>query len=61
VVIYRQLKEFCSISKGTPGRVILFKRNGNATLKAYTDAYFVGSAINLRTSTWYCAFLDEIL
>jgi hypothetical protein len=43
--------------KGTPGRGILFKRNGNATLEAYTDADYAGSVIDRRSTTGYCTFL----
>ena len=44
--------------KGTPGRGILFKRNGNATLEAYTDADYAGSITDRRSTTGYCTFLD---
>jgi hypothetical protein len=43
--------------KGTPGRGILFKRNGNTTLEAYTDADYAGSIIDRRSTTGYCTFL----
>ena len=43
--------------KGTLGRGILFKRNGNMTLEAYTDANYVGSIVDRRSTTRYCTFL----
>ncbi|XP_058724364.1 phospholipid-transporting ATPase 2-like isoform X1 [Vicia villosa] len=43
--------------KGTPGRGILFKRNGNTTLEAYTDADYAGSIVDRRSTTGYCTFL----
>ena len=41
--------------KGTPGRGILFERNRNANLEAYTDA--AGSIVDRRSTTGYCTFL----
>jgi len=43
--------------KGTPGRGILFERNGNANLEAYTDADYAGSIVDRRLTTGYCTFL----
>lgn len=43
--------------KGTPGRGILYKRNGNAIIEAYTDADYAGSVIDRRSTTGYCTFL----
>ncbi|WVY99969.1 hypothetical protein V8G54_026039 [Vigna mungo] len=43
--------------KGTPGRGILFKRNGNVKLEAYTDADYAGSIVDRRSTTGYCTFL----
>ncbi|KAK2354846.1 putative mitochondrial protein [Trifolium repens] len=43
--------------KGTPGRGILFERNGSVGLEAYTDAYYAGSIVDRRSTTGYCTFL----
>jgi len=43
--------------KGTPGRGILFERNGNANLEAYTNADYAGSIVDRRSTTGYCTFL----
>ena len=43
--------------KGTPGRGILFIRNGNMTLEAYTDADYAGSIVDRRSPTGHCTFL----
>jgi len=39
--------------KGTPGRGILFERNGNENLEAYTDADYAGSIVDRRSTTGY--------
>ena len=44
--------------KGTPGKGILFKRNGGLVLEAYTDADYAGSIIDRRSTSRYCTFLD---
>ncbi|KAE8725655.1 GTP-binding protein [Hibiscus syriacus] len=41
----------------TPGRGILFKRGGNLTLEAYTDADYAGSVVDRRSTSGYCTFL----
>jgi hypothetical protein len=43
--------------KSTPGRGILFRRNGGLMLEAYTDTDYVGSLIDRRSTTRYCTFL----
>ncbi|RVW23389.1 Retrovirus-related Pol polyprotein from transposon RE1 [Vitis vinifera] len=43
--------------KGTPGKGILFKRNGGLVLEAYTDADYAGSIIDRRSTSGYCTFL----
>ncbi|WVY92731.1 hypothetical protein V8G54_031819 [Vigna mungo] len=40
-----------------PGRGILFKRNGNVKLEAYTDADYARSIVDRRSTTGYCTFL----
>ena len=41
--------------KGNPRKGILFKKNN--TLEAYTDADYVGSIVDQRSTTGYCTFL----
>jgi len=36
---------------------ILFKRNEQLNLEAYTDADYVGSLVDRRSTTGYCTFL----
>ncbi|XP_020584559.1 uncharacterized protein LOC110027457 [Phalaenopsis equestris] len=43
--------------KGNLGKGILFKRNDTLTLEAYTDADYVGSIVDRRSTTRYCTFL----
>ncbi|XP_059658496.1 uncharacterized mitochondrial protein AtMg00810-like [Cornus florida] len=43
--------------KGTPGKCILFKRNGGLVLEAYTDADYAGSIVDRRSTSGYCTFL----
>ena len=43
--------------KGTPGRGILYKRNKNTILEAYTDADYAGSITDRRSTSGYCTFL----
>nr|KYP73997.1 Copia protein [Cajanus cajan] len=43
--------------KGTPGKGILFKRNRNVNLEAYTDVDYAGSIVDRRSTTGYCTFL----
>lgn len=52
-VAYRVLQYL----KGTPGKGILFKRNGGLVLEAYTDADYAGSIIDRRSTSGYCTFL----
>ncbi|RVW76008.1 Retrovirus-related Pol polyprotein from transposon RE1 [Vitis vinifera] len=53
LVAYRVLQYL----KGTPGKGILFKRNGGLVLEAYTDADYAGSTIDRRSTSGYCTFL----
>ena len=43
--------------KRTPCKSILFKRNGVLVLEAYTDANYVGSSIDRKSTFGYCTFL----
>ncbi|XP_017413067.1 uncharacterized mitochondrial protein AtMg00810-like [Vigna angularis] len=43
--------------KGTPGRGILFERNGNVSVEAYTDADYAGSIVDKRSTAGYCTFI----
>ncbi|RDX96055.1 putative mitochondrial protein, partial [Mucuna pruriens] len=45
--------------KGTLGRGILYKRNGNTILEAYTDADYVRSLVDRRSTPGYYNFLEE--
>ncbi|XP_039032849.1 uncharacterized mitochondrial protein AtMg00810-like [Hibiscus syriacus] len=42
--------------KGTPGKGILFRRDGNLTLERYTNADYVGSIIDRRSTSGYFTF-----
>ena len=43
--------------KGSPRKRVLFKRNNELTLKAYTDADYVSSLVDRRSTSSYCTFL----
>ncbi|RDX97280.1 putative mitochondrial protein, partial [Mucuna pruriens] len=43
--------------KGTPRRGVLYKRNENTILEAYTDSDYAGSVIDRRSTSGYCTFL----
>ena len=43
--------------RGSPGKGILFIRGGDMVLEAYTDADYVGSLVDRRSSFGYCTFL----
>ena len=43
--------------KGNPGKGILFNKNDNLTLEAYTDTDYAGSLVDKRSTTGYCTFL----
>ena len=47
--------------KGTPGRGILFKRNGNTTLEAYTDVDYAAQLLIKDPLQSTAHFLEEIL
>ena len=47
--------------KGTPGKGILFKRNGSLILEAYMDADYAGSLIDRKSTSGYCTFLGRNL
>jgi hypothetical protein len=47
--------------KGTLGRGILFKRNGNTTLQVYTDADYMESVVDKRSLQGTAPYLEEIL
>ena len=42
--------------KGNPGKGILFKKNDNLALEAYTDADYASSIVDRRSTTGYCTF-----
>ena len=43
--------------KATPGRGLLFKRDGKLTLEAYTDADYAGAVNDRRSTSGYCTFM----
>ena len=43
--------------KASPGKGILFKKEGNLSLEVYTDADYAGSLVDRRSTTGYCMFL----
>lgn len=43
--------------KESRGKGILFKRGGDMVLEAYTNADYVGSLVDRRSSSGYCTFL----
>ena len=43
--------------KGSPGKGVLFKGNNELTIEAYTDADYVGSSVDRRSTSSYCTFL----
>ena len=44
--------------KGNLGKGILFKKNDTLALEAYTDADYIGSIVDRRSTTGYCTFLE---
>ena len=43
--------------KARPGRGILFKKNGELILEAYTDADYAGSIVDRKSTSGYFTFL----
>ena len=43
--------------KMTPGRRLLFKKNGCKDIVLYSDADWVGSQTNRRSTTGYCSLV----
>ena len=43
--------------KGTPGRGLLFKSRGHLQIEACTDASWVGSIVDRRSTFGYCSFV----
>jgi hypothetical protein len=46
--------------KGCPGKGILYTKQGHIQLECYTNADWVGSLDDRRSTFGYCAFLGEI-
>ena len=51
--VYRILRYL----KGTPGKGLLFKKNEKRGIEVYTDADWVGSITDRRSTSGYCTFL----
>ena len=47
--------------KGTPGRGLIFKRSDQRRIEVYTNADWVGSVTDKRSTSGYCTFLWENL
>lgn len=45
--------------KASLGRGLLFKRHGNLSIKAYTDADYADLIIDKSSASGYCMFLGE--
>ena len=43
--------------KSSPGRGLLFKKEGKLAMEVYTDADYAGSIVDRRSTTGYCMFL----
>ncbi|XP_057720233.1 uncharacterized mitochondrial protein AtMg00810-like [Arachis stenosperma] len=43
--------------KASPGKGLLFKKEGILSMKVYTDANYAGSIIDRRSTSGYCMFL----
>nr|KYP45843.1 hypothetical protein KK1_032597 [Cajanus cajan] len=47
--------------KSSLGKRLLFKREDTLTMKIYTDADYVGSIIDRKSTSGYCMFLGDSL
>ena len=43
--------------KGSPGRGLLYKNHGHLQVEGYTDADWVGSVTDRRSTSGYCTFV----
>ncbi|RVW73597.1 hypothetical protein CK203_056982 [Vitis vinifera] len=48
------------VSKGTPGRGLLFKSQGHLQIEAYTDADYARSIVDRRSTFGYRSFVDYV-
>ncbi|RVW25031.1 Retrovirus-related Pol polyprotein from transposon TNT 1-94 [Vitis vinifera] len=51
------MRQDSKVSKGTPGRGLLFKSRGHLQIETYTDADWVGSIVDRRSTSGYCSFV----
>ena len=47
--------------KGTPGRDILYSNHGHNRIECFTNANWVGSKEDIRSTSGYCVFVGENL
>ncbi|KAK9140662.1 hypothetical protein Scep_010343 [Stephania cephalantha] len=43
--------------KGSPGKGIMFSKNGSRRVEIFTDADWGGSSTDMRSTTGYCSFV----
>ncbi|RDX97511.1 putative mitochondrial protein, partial [Mucuna pruriens] len=42
----------------SPGKGLLFKKEGTLSMEIYTDADYAGSVMDRRSTSGYCMFLE---
>ena len=55
------VSKILSYLKVTPGKGILFRARNELDIKGFSDADYVGSMTNRRSTSGYCVFLGENL
>ncbi|KAI5350897.1 hypothetical protein L3X38_003788 [Prunus dulcis] len=51
------VKRILRYLKGSPGRGILMKKNGNTNIIGYSDADWAGCTVDRKSTTGYCTFV----